>query len=138
MTPGVVVRRNIDWAALVASGFTFHDVAMFEPALSLCVLFRLRATYSIAVSKQSVAGRTTPFNSACALPLHPLLLNRLSVLPFPLLDDPQPRKTSGRLHDDQDGVLYHWSAPSECSPMKIAVRLFTQPLIHRARTDLHA
>ncbi len=29
----MVVRRNIDWAALVASGFTFHDVAMFEPAV---------------------------------------------------------------------------------------------------------
>jgi hypothetical protein len=34
-------------------------------------------------------------------------------LPFPLLDDPQPRETSGEdHHDDQNGVLYHWSALS--------------------------
>ena len=46
-----------------------------------------------------------------------------SLLPFPLLDDPQPRKAGGKdHHDDQNGVLYHWSALSYWSPIKIAVR----------------
>jgi hypothetical protein len=30
-----------------------------------------------------------------------------------LLDDPQPPKTNGEdHHDDQNGILYHWSALS--------------------------
>jgi hypothetical protein len=34
-------------------------------------------------------------------------------LPFPLLDDPQPRKTGGEDHHDcQNSVLYHWNALS--------------------------
>jgi hypothetical protein len=47
------------------------------------------------------------------LSLDPLLLKRFSLLPFPLLDDPQPPKTNGEdHHDDQNGILYHWSALS--------------------------
>jgi hypothetical protein len=65
------------------------------------------------VSNQSFAGRTTPFDSACGLSLDPLFLQRFSLLPFPLLDDPQPPKTNGEdHHDDQNGILYHWSALS--------------------------
>jgi hypothetical protein len=47
------------------------------------------------------------------LSLDLLLLKRFSPLPFPLLDDPQPRKASGEDHHyDQNGVLYHWIALS--------------------------
>ena len=66
----------------------------------------------VAVSKQSFAGRTTLLDSVCALSLDPLLLKRFSLLPFPLLDDPQPRKTSGEdHHHDQNGVLDHRNFP---------------------------
>jgi hypothetical protein len=52
-------------------------------------------------------------NSASALSLDLLLPKRFSLLSFPLLDDPQPRKTGGEdYHDDQDGVFDHGSALS--------------------------
>ena len=51
-------------------------------------------------------------NLACAIG-RSLLLKRFSLMPFPLLDDPQPRTTGGKdHHDDQNGVLYHWNALS--------------------------
>jgi hypothetical protein len=47
------------------------------------------------------------------LSLDPILLKRFSLFPVPLLNDPQPRKTNGEdHHDDQNGILYHWSALS--------------------------
>jgi hypothetical protein len=79
------------------------------------------------------------------------LLKRFSLMPFPLLDDPQPPKTSGEdHHNDHNGILDHWIALANVHPIKIAVRRLTRPLIHiksyspstilihRARTSLHA
>ena len=108
MQSRLVVRRNIEAVALVASGFTFMLFRLFEPALSRRV--GPSEIDSHFVHLWSVGA---PFDSACALSLDLLLLKRFSLLPFPLLDDPQPRKTSGEdHHDDQNGILYHWSALS--------------------------
>jgi hypothetical protein len=63
-----------------------------------------------------LSNRCRTYNAlrfACALSLYLLLLNRFSLLPFPLLDNPQPRKTGGEdHHDDQNGILDHWSVLS--------------------------
>src|SRR6478736_6580309 len=49
----------------------------------------------------------------CALSLDLFLLKRFSSLSlFLLLDEPQPRKTSGEdHHHDENGVFYHRSCP---------------------------
>ena len=65
------------------------------------------------------------------LSLDPLLLKRFSLLPFPLLDYPQPRKTSGEgHHDDQNGVLDHWNCPELMFADQCFASLSHLPLIH--------
>jgi len=81
---------------------------MFEFALSRRVI-ESRPFYRGCLSNR--LQDVTLLDSVCAVSLDTLLLNRFSLSPFPLLDDPQPRKTSGKdNHDDQNGILYHWSA----------------------------
>ena len=76
---------------------------------SSLVYFGMGRVSMTASMSRAIVLRST----ACALSLKSLFLTRFSLLPFPLLDDPQPRETSGEdHHDDQDGVLYHWSALS--------------------------
>ena len=83
---------------------------MFEPALSR----RALPIESRLFDRWRLSNRCRTYNAlrfACALSLDLLLPNRFSLLPFPLLDHPQPCKTGGvDDHDDQNGALYRWSA----------------------------
>jgi hypothetical protein len=72
------------------------------------IIFFMSDPASAKVARKPNLVPALPKKHRLSLPLR----KHFSLLPFPLLDDPQPHKTSGEdHHDDQDGVLDHWNAP---------------------------